>query len=67
MTTKDRKKIEIVAVEGSKMYKCQKCSQISKRRYNMERHYIRFHEKMIFSKTCCGKYSLINKNDDRDF
>lgn len=54
------KKVEIIITgQGHKKYKCQKCGQTSKRRFNLERHYTRFHEQIIL-KTCCGEYSLIN-------
>ncbi|XP_011866212.1 PREDICTED: uncharacterized protein LOC105561117 isoform X2 [Vollenhovia emeryi] len=40
--------------DGIKMYKCRKCSEISKRRYNLMRHFIRFHEKIMPRKSCCS-------------
>ncbi|XP_024874232.1 uncharacterized protein LOC112456130 [Temnothorax curvispinosus] len=48
-------KVEIFKVNGDKMYKCQKCGEMSKRRFNVERHYRRFHEKIKPQKTCCDK------------
>lgn len=48
--------INIISIEGITMYTCKKCDEMSKRRYNMERHFRRFHETILPGKTCCGKY-----------
>lgn len=50
-------KVEVTKMQNGKIYKCQKCFLTSKRRYNVERHYQRFHEKMSL-KICCGKYMV---------
>ncbi|XP_025990430.1 uncharacterized protein LOC113003768 [Solenopsis invicta] len=43
-----------VMVGDEKMQKCPKCSLMSRRKFNMERHYKRFHEKTFPKKICCG-------------
>ncbi|KYN19345.1 hypothetical protein ALC57_08318, partial [Trachymyrmex cornetzi] len=45
--------IDIISIEGITMYMCKKCDEMSKRRYNMERHFTRFHETILPEKTCC--------------
>ncbi|XP_071555381.1 uncharacterized protein [Temnothorax nylanderi] len=55
-------RVEIFTVNGDKMYKCEKCGEMSKRRFNVERHYRRFHEKIKPQKTCCG-FTFYTKSD----
>ncbi|KYN08658.1 hypothetical protein ALC62_00329 [Cyphomyrmex costatus] len=45
--------IKTIFIEGMTMYTCKKCDEVSKRRYNMERHFRRFHETITPGKTCC--------------
>ncbi|KAL6261189.1 hypothetical protein P5V15_008713 [Pogonomyrmex californicus] len=47
-------KVEVIIDDENKLYKCLKCNEISKRRYNAERHYKRFHENTFPKKICCG-------------
>ncbi|XP_011700987.1 PREDICTED: uncharacterized protein LOC105457804 isoform X2 [Wasmannia auropunctata] len=58
-------KIIILVVEGTKLYKCIKCGEMSKRRYNTERHFRRFHENIYPGKTCCGT-TFCTKSDFYD-
>ncbi|XP_036149818.1 uncharacterized protein LOC118647932 [Monomorium pharaonis] len=46
--------VEEVVIDGEKWQKCNKCGLISRRRYNTERHYKRFHDLIIPGKTCCN-------------